>query len=64
MKVPFLIYADLVSLLKKIDTCHNNTKTLSMTKITKHLAPVIHCLHITQLILQKINLIVIEIKIA
>ena len=25
MKVPFIIYADLESLLEKICTCHNNT---------------------------------------
>ena len=38
MKVPFIIYADLESLLKKIGTCHNNPKKLSTTKTTKHLA--------------------------
>ena len=35
MKVPFIIYADLDSLLEKINTCHNNTKK-STTKINKH----------------------------
>ena len=26
MKVPFIIYADLESLLEKVNTCHNNPK--------------------------------------
>ena len=26
MKVPFIIYADLESLLKKINTCHHNSE--------------------------------------
>ena len=36
MKVPFTIYADLESLLKKINTCHNNPEKSSTTKINKH----------------------------
>ena len=36
MKVPFIIYADLESLLEKINTCHNNPKKSSTTKINKH----------------------------
>ena len=36
MKVPFTIYADLESLLEKLNTCHNNPKKLSTTKINKH----------------------------
>ena len=36
MKVPFIIYVDLESLLQKMDTCHNNSKTSSATKINKH----------------------------
>ena len=59
MKVPFIVYADLESLPEKIDTCHNNSKKLSTTKITKYLASgyslFTHCL----MMLQKINLIVI-----
>ena len=38
MKVPFIIYADMESLIEKINICHNNSKKLSTTKITKHLA--------------------------
>ena len=36
MKVPFIIYADLESLLKKNSTCHKNPKKLSTTKINIH----------------------------
>ena len=36
MKVPFIIYADLEFLLEKMNTCHNNPKTSSTTKINKH----------------------------
>ena len=36
MKVPFTIYADLESLLEKMNTCHNNPKKSSITKINKH----------------------------
>ena len=36
MKVPFIIYADLESLLEKISTCHNNQKKSWTTKINKH----------------------------
>ena len=32
LKVPFFIYADLESLLKKMNTCHNNPETSSTTK--------------------------------
>ena len=33
---PFIIYADLEPLLKKINTCHNNPEKSSTTKINKH----------------------------
>ena len=36
MKVPFIIYANLESLLEKMNTSHNNPKTSSKTKINKH----------------------------
>ena len=38
MKTLFVIYADLESLLEKINTCHNNPEKSSMTKINKHTA--------------------------
>ena len=37
MKVPFIIYADLESLLEKMNTCENNDpKKSSTTKINQH----------------------------
>ena len=36
MKVPFTIYADLESLLEKMNICHNNPEKSSTTKINKH----------------------------
>ena len=35
MKVPFIIYVDLESLLEKINTCYNNREKSSATKIDK-----------------------------
>ena len=36
IKVPFTIYADLEPLIEKMNTCHNNPKKSSTTKISKH----------------------------
>ena len=36
MKMPFIIYADLESLLEKMSTCHNNPEKSSTTKIDEH----------------------------
>ena len=36
MKVPFIIYADLESLLEKMNTCHNSPEKSSTTRINKH----------------------------
>ena len=36
MRAPFIIYADLESLLEKMDTCHDNPEKSSTTKINKH----------------------------
>ena len=38
MKIVFIIYADLESLLEKTNTCHNNPKKLSTNKINEHTA--------------------------
>ena len=35
MKVPFIIHADLESLLEKLNTCHNNPEKSSTTRINK-----------------------------
>ena len=39
MKYPFIIYADLKCLLKKMDTCHNNPEKSSTTKEYEREAP-------------------------
>ena len=39
LELPFIIYADLECLLKKIDTCQNNPDLLSTTKINQHIPP-------------------------
>ena len=36
MKVPFIIYADLESLLEKMNTCHNNPERSSTTKMNNY----------------------------
>ena len=64
MKVPFIIYADLESLIEKINTCHNNPEKLSTTKIKKHIASGCSLFTHFHLIQQKISLIIIEAKIA
>ena len=37
LELPFIIYADLECLLKKIDTCYNNRDLSSTTKINQHI---------------------------
>ena len=36
-KMPYIIYADLESFIKKIDACANNLEKSSTTKIGKHI---------------------------
>ena len=36
LKFPYIIYADLGSLLEKMNTCHNNPKKSSTTKMNKN----------------------------
>ena len=36
MKLPFIIYAAMESLLEKVNICHNNSKRSSTTVINKH----------------------------
>ena len=36
MKVPFIIYADIQSLLEKMNTCHSNPEKSSKSKINIH----------------------------
>ena len=56
MEAPFIIYADLESLLERRNTCHNNPEKSSTTKINKP-TPSVHLMQ------QKISLIIIEVKI-
>ena len=37
MKAPFIIHADLESLLEKISTCYDSLEKSSTTKINKHI---------------------------
>ena len=37
LELPFIIYADLECLLKKVDTCYNNPDLSSTTKINQHI---------------------------
>ena len=37
-KMPYIIYADIESLIKKIDGCANNPENSSTTKIGEHIA--------------------------
>ena len=37
MKTPFIIYADLESLIEKIDGCKNNPENSSTTKVGEYL---------------------------
>ena len=64
VKVPFIIYADLESLLEKINTCHNNPEKSSRTKINKHTQSgyslFTNCSFDTT---EKISMIIIELKI-
>ena len=63
MRVPFIIHADLESLLEKMDTCHNNLESHQQLKQINMHSLVIHCLHTVHLIQPKISLIIIEGKI-
>ena len=36
-KTSFIVYADLKSLIEKIDGCKNNPETLSTTKVNEHI---------------------------
>ena len=63
MKAPFIIYADLESLLEKMNTCYDSPEKSSTTKIINIRHLVIHYLRIVHLMKQKIRLVIIEVKI-
>ena len=60
MKLPFIIYANLESLLEKINTCHNNPEKSSTNKISKHIAPGHSLLTHCSFDVTKIKLAIIE----
>ena len=66
MKVLFIIYADLESLLEKMNTCDNNPENLSTTKINKHIPSgyslFTHCSFDTTKKQKQQNLIIMEAK--
>ena len=58
LKGPAIIYADVECLLKKMQSCQNNTgKLIQRKKLSRRLL-VTHCLQIVHLMQQKTNLIV------
>ena len=61
MKVPFIVYADMESLIEKMSTCYNNLKNSSTTKINKY-TPSGYSLFVAHLMQQKISLSVKEVK--
>ena len=64
MRAPFIIYADLESLLEKTNTCYDNPEKSSTIKINKHTLSgyslVTHCSFNKA---KKKSLIIIEVKI-
>ena len=64
MKVPFIIYVDLESLLEKMDTFHNHPQKSTTTKINKHTPSGYSLLTHCTFDKTKIGLIIIEVKIA
>ena len=50
LELPFIIYAHLECLLKKIDTCYNNPDLSSTTKINQHIHQDIQFILIVHLI--------------
>ena len=64
IKSPFIIYADLECLLEKMNTCYNDPKESSTTEINKHTPSGYSLFTIVHSIKQKINLVIIEMKIA
>ena len=64
MKVLFIIYADLESLLEKMSIYHNNPKKSSTTKINKHTLSGYLFFAYCSFDATKVSLIIIEVKIA
>ena len=63
MKVPFIIYAKLESLLEKMSICNNNAEKPSATKINKHTPSGYSLFTYCSFDATKTSLIIIEVKI-
>ena len=63
-KAPFIIYADLESIIEKTDGCKNNLENLSTTKVSEPIHHVFQCLQYFNLETWKISMMYIEVKIA
>ena len=59
-KTPYIIYADLESLIKKIDGCENNPENSSATKIGEHIPCGYSISKVGDLIIHKISIIYIS----
>ena len=64
VEVPFIIYADMDSLLEEMSACHNNPKKSSTTKINQHTPSVYSLFTHRSVDDTKIALIIIEINTA
>ena len=62
MKVPFIIYVDLESLLEKMSTCNNNPEKSSTIKINEHTSSGYSFFTHYSFDATKISLIFIEVK--
>ena len=63
VKIPFIIYTDIESLLEKIGTCHNNPEKSLTTKINTHTASGYSLFTHCSFDVSKIGIIIIETKI-
>ena len=63
MKIPFFVYADLGSFIRKINTCHNNPEKSSTTKINEHTPSGYLLVKQCSFDVTKISLIVIQVTI-
>ena len=63
-KTPFIIYADLKSLIGKIDGCKNNPIKSSTTKVIEHIQSCFSMPTILSLKNKKMSMIYIQVKIA
>ena len=63
-RAPFIIYADLESLIEKIGGCKNNPENSSTTKISKPISSGFQCVQYLHLEAKKVSIMYTELKIA